>query len=34
MLEALPEDDVRYAIIDIFYETSEGFRTEIYFISW
>ncbi|CAF0969883.1 unnamed protein product [Rotaria sp. Silwood1] len=34
MLEELPENDVRYAIIDIFYETSEGSRAEIYFISW
>ena len=34
MLEALPEDDVRYAVIDIFYETKEGSRAEIYFISW
>ncbi len=34
MLEELPENDVRYAVIDIFYETSEGLRTEIFFISW
>jgi len=34
MLEELPENDVRYAVTDIFYETSEGLRTEIYFISW
>jgi len=34
MLEELPENDVRYAVIDIFYETSEGLRAEIYFISW
>jgi len=34
MLEELPENDVRYAIIDIFYETSEGSRAEIYFIAW
>jgi hypothetical protein len=34
MLEALPDNDVRYAIIDIFYETSEGSRAEIFFISW
>ena len=34
MLEALPENDVRYAVIDIFYETSEGSRAEIFFISW
>ncbi|CAF1560660.1 unnamed protein product [Rotaria magnacalcarata] len=34
MLEYLPENDVRYAIIDMFYETKEGLRTEIYFISW
>ena len=34
MLECLPENDVRYAVIDIFYETSEGSRAEIYFISW
>ncbi|CAF0861611.1 unnamed protein product [Adineta ricciae] len=34
MLEELPENDVRYAVIDIFYETSEGSRAEIYFISW
>lgn len=34
MLEYLPENDVRYVIIDIFYETKEGSRTEIYFISW
>jgi len=34
MLEELPENDVRYAIIDIFYETSEGSRAEIFFISW
>ena len=34
MVEELPENDVRYAVIDIFYETSEGSRAEIYFISW
>jgi len=34
MVDDLPENDVRYAVIDIFYETSEGSRTEIYFISW
>ncbi len=34
MLEELPENDVRYAIIDIFYETSEGSRAEIFFIAW
>ena len=34
MLEALPENDVRYAVIDIFYETSEGSRAEIFFIAW
>jgi len=34
MLDQLPENDVRYAVIDIFYDTSEGSRTEIYFISW
>ena len=34
MLEELPENDVRYAIIDIFYDTSEGSRAEIIFISW
>jgi len=34
MLEELPENDVRYAVIDIFYETSEGSRAEIFFISW
>lgn len=34
MVEELPENDVRYAVIDIFYETSEGSRAEIFFISW
>jgi hypothetical protein len=34
MLEELPENDVRYVVIDIFYETSEGSRAEIYFIAW
>ncbi|UJR35967.1 hypothetical protein I4U23_028708 [Adineta vaga] len=34
MLDALPENDVRYAVIDIFYETNEGARSEIYFIAW
>jgi len=34
MLDALPENDVRYAVIDIFYDTNEGSRTEIYFIAW
>ena len=34
MLNALPEDDVRYAVIDIFYDTNEGSRAEIYFIAW
>ncbi|CAF4753006.1 unnamed protein product [Rotaria socialis] len=34
MLDALPANDVRYAIIDIFYDTNEGSRTEIFFIAW
>jgi hypothetical protein len=34
MLDALPENDVRYAVIDIFYDTNEGSRAEIYFIAW
>ncbi len=34
MLDALPEDDVRYAVIDIFYDTNEGSRAEIFFIAW
>jgi len=34
MLEELPENDVRYVVIDIFYETTEGSRAEIYFIAW
>ncbi len=34
MLEALPENDVRYAVIDIFYDTNDGSRAEIYFIAW
>jgi hypothetical protein len=34
MLEALPENDVRYAVIDIFYDTNDGARAEIYFIAW
>lgn len=34
MVEALPDDDVRYAITDIFYDTSEGSREEICFIAW
>lgn len=34
MLDALPDNDVRYAVIDIFYDTAEGARAEIYFISW
>ncbi|CAF4868838.1 unnamed protein product, partial [Rotaria socialis] len=33
MLDALPANDVRYAIIDIFYDTNEGSRTEIFFIA-
>jgi hypothetical protein len=34
MLDALPDNDVRYAVIDIFYDTAEGARAEIYFIAW
>lgn len=34
MLDTLPENDVRYVVIDIFYGTNEGSRTEIYFIAW
>jgi len=34
MLDALPENDVRYAVIDIFYDTNEGSRAEIFFIAW
>lgn len=34
MVDALPDDDVRYAITDIFYDTSEGSREEICFIAW
>mgnify|MGYP002779412840 CR=1 FL=1 len=34
MVEQLPDDDVRYAVIDIFYDTNEGSRQEIYFIAW
>ena len=34
MLDALPENDVRYAVIDIFYDTNEGARAEIFFIAW
>jgi len=34
MLDTLPDNDVRYIVIDIFYGTNEGSRTEIYFISW
>jgi len=34
MLDELPANDVRYAVIDIFYDTNEGARAEIYFIAW
>jgi len=34
MLDALPENDVRYAVIDIFYDTNEGSRAEIFFYAW
>lgn len=34
MLESLPDNDVRYVVIDIFYDTAGGAREEILFISW
>ena len=34
MLNELPENDVRYVVIDMFYDTSEGSRAEIFFIAW
>ena len=34
MLNELPDNDVRYVVIDIFYDTNEGSRTEIFFIAW
>jgi cofilin len=34
MLDALPENDVRYVVIDIFYDTNDGAREEILFIAW
>lgn len=34
MLDALPDNDVRYVIIDVFYDTNDGAREEILFIAW
>lgn len=34
MLKELPDDDVRYVVIDMFYDTIEGARSEIFFIAW
>lgn len=34
MLSELPTDDVRYIVIDMFYDTNDGARNEIFFISW
>ena len=34
MLDTLPDNDVRYVIIDVFYDTNDGSREEIIFIAW
>jgi len=34
LIELLPKDDVRYAVADIDYNTSEGSRTDMVFITW
>lgn len=34
MLDTLPDNDVRYVVIDIFYDTNDGSREEIFFIAW
>lgn len=34
MVKTLPDNDVRYAVIDLHYEINDGPRNEIYFISW
>lgn len=30
----LPKDDVRYAVADVHYNTSEGPRTDMVFVTW
>jgi len=34
MLDTLPENDVRYVVTDIFYDTNDGSREEIILIAW
>lgn len=34
MISKLPENDVRYVAIDVFYDINDGPRNDIYFIAW
>lgn len=34
LITKLPDDDVRYAVADVHYNTSEGPRTDMVFITW
>lgn len=34
LINMLPKDDVRYAIVDVHFNTSEGPRTELVFVTW
>jgi cofilin len=34
LVEMLPKDDVRYAVADVHYNTTEGPRTDMVFVTW
>lgn len=34
LVSMLPKDDVRYAVADVHYNTSEGPRTDMVFVTW
>lgn len=34
MIAKFPVDDVRYAVADVHYKTSEGQRTDMVFVTW